>query len=284
MLKAINSTSDNEKVILSKSNKKDDNDILSDEIKAIIANEELPEFQIIVPKSLSKHHPIISKWNETNKNKTKLDMRAGKILTVLLIALEKRGFKVEQHEKYTDRIIIALEEEKLCISIREKLKRYKKEITEKDRKEGYYSNYEKWRTVDEKTGKLLLCIYTYGYGIVYREFLDSEKQTIEKMLNKVVAHIIKKLYLEKLNRLKWEDWRKERELERLEQQRQQELNELKILKRKELIEQSDNWIKANNIRAYVQAVVAAKTHSEELTKWSKWALQYANELDPIIEE
>lgn len=73
------------------------------------------------------------------------------------------------------------------------------------------------------------------------------------------------------------------------EEKRRELIRIENEKREKLIEDSKKWRKAEDIRAYVLAT--KKTFKEgnldknlaELNEWSEWALNYANQIDPIIE-
>jgi hypothetical protein len=84
-----------------------------------------------------------------------------------------------------------------------------------------------------------------------------------------------------------EEIRRERE-EALRKERER-LEAIERARRKKLLDQVAAWCSANELRAYVDAVVQARKTDDpqkaaELTNWAKWALGEADKIDPLSTE
>ncbi|MDD3436186.1 MAG: hypothetical protein PHC64_03430 [Candidatus Gastranaerophilales bacterium] len=271
-----------DKTILSKtqrvlsSTKTVDKEEIPDELKELIEYEQSPENKIKIPKKLSKYHPIIEKaererlkWDKKTLNI--IDRRRNRILSEFLYALEERGYKAEYNDNIYRIKISHHYEDYVFIGISQYIKRYKRNLTESELKNAIGNS--KWVYENEPTGFLMINLYSC-YGRISKNFIETESTPLENLLNDAIIEIAKDIFQQRNSRLKrWEEERKH--YEKQEQIRKEK--EKRVL----LVQETDNWIKAKNIRAYVNAVIENRESSMEIESWSKWALNYADEIDPL---
>ncbi len=118
---------------------------------------------------------------------------------------------------------------------------------------------------------------------------DGKVQRLEKCLNSVVAGLIKASSVVKAKRLEWE--RREREWEE-ERRRREELRikrEEEQAKLDQLLKQTQDWVKAQEVRAFVTAVNTRGSDNAvvvggdiEVSEWSQWASTHADRFDPLV--
>ncbi len=266
--------------VLSNNNVKSEN-VLSAEMKEIVEYEEDPENKIVVPKRSTEYHKVIKRyeierqrWDK--KNLSSSDRRIYRILTAFLEALELRGYNII----YEDNIWRTKAQngyEHVYIGISEYVKRTRKETTDEDRKDYFYRD-SKYKFVEEKTEKLKFSIYTSS-GHMHKSFIETDETPLEEMLNKIIIDVTEEI-------LKSRSWRLQRE----ESEHRYYLEQEKIRKEKErrtnLLEEVNKKNTADSIRKYVEdcsmAYALGKLKKEDFENWKQWALDYADELDPVI--
>lgn len=264
---------------------------LPQEVVESMEREKTPEYRIKAPKSLTKYHPIISKWNNENdyyghkQRLTGIERRSRIILSILLNALEERHFEISQNRNYGRFIQIKIDQDFISIAISEYIKRTRREITQEEKANSYYSN-QKYTYDNENTGKLSLTIFD-NYDKSRNNYTETDEKAISEMLNEIVAGIIEQIwYVKKCRLIQEERERKEWERQRLaweEEARRKEEEE----KFKHLEKQAENWNKAKKIREFITEVKAAFCNGcidkseEEFEEWTKWALSHADNLDPL---
>lgn len=266
--------------VLSNNNVKSDN-VLSAEMKEIVDYEEDPANKIVVPKRSTEYHKVIKRyeierprWDKTGLSS--LDRRIFRILTAFLNALEERGYNII-YEDNTWRTKVQNGYEHVYIGISEYVKRIRKETTEEDRKDYFYRD-SKYKFVEEKTGKLKFSIYTSS-GHMHKSFIETDETPLEEILNKIIIDVTEEI-------LKSRFWRLQRE----ESEHRYYLEQEKIRKEKErranLLEEINKKNNADSIRKYVEdcsvAYASGKLKKEDFKNWKQWALDYADELDPLI--
>lgn len=195
--------------------------------------------------------------------------RAIRFMDTFIKLLHERGHKVvEDNGSY-----VIIEDEKLEISLREKMKRVM-----------VMGSYGYKNAEDSPTGILCFRLRERAYKTV--EWKDG-KLPLEKQLSKILANLeikVKELKAEDL-RIK-EYWAKEKE---------KELIELEKKKRKEkelsgflhLLKKAKRWRKATMLRDYIKAVetktIESGIVSEDFKNWLLWAQKKADWFDPNIE-
>lgn len=287
----LSSMKNNDEDIILEPRKSDNINSLPEDLKLQIKNEKLPENKIIVETPVKNWHPLIKEWNRLDKlNKSKVDTKARRILNTLVLALEDRGFIIEQDDKYNRMIKVGTDEDKLTIYLDRYKRIFKRELTPEDGWKWKWRSEGQGYTFDEEqTNFLAIYIKDSRYYDNTKRFTETEDTPIEEMLNKVIAYIRRKLWSEKKKRLEREEWHRQYEIRRLAEEEKRELIRIENEKREKLIIDSKKWREAEDIRAYVLATQKAFKDGGldksliELNEWSKWALNYANQIDPIIE-
>lgn len=113
-------------------------------------------------------------------------------------------------------------------------------------------------------------------------FRDSANEKLEDMLDKMMIAIFESLESEKRAREKTEE---EERLRQEEARRKEEIRNrknLEIERTQQLVNESEDYIIASQIRQYVQAVINSGNLSEETLEWVNWANQKADWFDPSI--
>lgn len=170
---------------------------------------------------------------------------------------------------------IVINEQKLKISLREKLKRV---MVEDD-------NTSWKRAEDSPSGILVFRYIERAYRTV--DWKDGKLLPIEKQLSKILASLeLKAVEIEEENiRYEKESLESEKkEQQRLKLQKRHD-NELKAFK--ELLDNSNRWHLTKILRSYIDDVAAKSPSdgiiSEKIKKWLDWARKKADWFDPQIE-
>jgi hypothetical protein len=215
------------------------------------------------------HNGLINTWGEVLNIRVEPNNvgRALRFMNALIKNLEKRNHKViVENGTY-----VIIENEKIKIGLREKLKR--------TAIQGKYS-WEQYQY--NPTGILIFSI-----EISYRniEWKDG-KVPLEKQLAKIIAGLELKAKETKEERLKIEKfWTEQREKDRIkqeiEQQKQKEISAFK-----ELLKDAEQWNQVKNLRNYVDTIeakaISTNTLSEKLKGWIDWARKKADSYDPLL--
>lgn len=194
--------------------------------------------------------------------------RALRIMDKIIKLLKQRGHNVIVRSNTT---IVVIKGEEIKIRLREKLKRI---ITKNEK----YS----WNDTDYiPTGILSFKIDEYPE----KEFNDTKNLTLEEQLPKILTKL--ELVSQKIKRgkeereIRHQEYRKQREIEEAIKKRHE--NEIENFKK--LLEDSERWKKAVDMRNYIKEIeseaIKDKTLSVELIAWIKWANAKADWYDPI---
>lgn len=272
----------------------------SPEIQELVDKEELPENQLNIAEDFNDAHPLVIKTKQfLDKSKTEdsdpviipsgegylsLDISQFQVARALLImdalfkALEKRGYKVNVVKDYWGETTqISKEDQVVEISIREQIRKVKRELTPDEKKKPpYLLNIP---DVYQPSGKLTLKI-KYRYSN-YATWNDRKNELLENRLNEIIGYVIGVI-----ERLVEEKRQKEEE----ERQRQEAIRrrEEETKRREKLEADANQWRKSENIRSYIAAYEAKliKLKGEivpasEDDEWLIWARRYADGLDPL---
>jgi len=217
--------------------------------------------------------------------------RALRIMDALVKALDARGMPLLIEPDGKRRTCLTLQDQVLAIRLVENTSRTEREPTEKERQEikKYGHTYLRDRYSYQHTGSLKLGIIGDYSDELKKVVSDGKHQRVEQFLNEFIVKIEteavrRKRHEEHLERqrLRWEEEARQRR-EREEKQ-QEEMERLKALE-----EETRNWKRAEDIRAYVAAVEtnAAREDGEiasqsALGEWIAWARQKADWIDPIL--
>nr|WP_315203724.1 hypothetical protein [uncultured Flavobacterium sp.] len=197
--------------------------------------------------------------------------RALRILDKIIKLLKLRGQNVIVKENTT---CVIVKGEEIKIRLREKLKRV---ITKHEK---YSWNNTEYITTDILSFK----IDEYPE----KEFNDTNNQILEEQLPKILTKLelvsvkIKKDREERENRQR--EYRKIREAE--EEIKRRKTTEIENFKK--LLDNSEKWKKAVDMRNYIKQIEAnaikQKNLSEELSSWIKWAFDKADWFDPLTDK
>ncbi len=128
-------------------------------------------------------------------------------------------------------------------------------------------------------------IYNGQLRVTFKQgkyFRDSEEKKLEDRLDEIIIQIYKLSEEYQIAREKREEeHRQYLEAERIREEKKKQY-EAEIVKTKELVNQVNDYHKACEIRAYIQAVINHNELNEEIEKWVKWASEKADWFDPAI--
>jgi hypothetical protein len=139
---------------------------LPEAIQEAITRETRPENQIKVPATLHNPHAIIGEWIKTEEREaafdrkygrtsmrspiTPLERRRRRIMSALFKALEERGFKVFEEAKrnyYHKDLWIKYEHDRVSFDISERIRQYRRELTQKEKEDRWYLTKQKFTQV-----------------------------------------------------------------------------------------------------------------------------------------
>lgn len=271
------------KTALSNNNVIED-ETLSKEIKEVIEFEKLPENKIKVPAKMleEEYHKAIKRrlfdrkhWDKTPLNSK--DKRIFKILTTLLKALEQRGYNVCCNNSIYD-IEIQNRLESVRISISNHIKTFKRELTQEEIDKGYYKR--NW-IFDKETTKYLEITICNSYGRDPKHIIETDDIKLENLLNTAVIEITSIILKDRSSRLKREKLEHEYYLQQVAIRKKEE-------RREELLIEIENKTTADKIRNYVsrceEGYKFGKFKRPDFVFWKKWALNYADEIDPWMSQ
>jgi hypothetical protein len=258
-----------------------------------------------VPQKLSSHpHPIISRWLEEDRIQreharamrgngyfplrfdTPLERRKLRILDVVMKTLEAMGLKVEHDARRGPGITVRANYDAVEFTIAEHIRQIRRRLTPEEKADRWRAN-QTWTVEREPTGKFVLKILG-GWALrsVPSSFQEGDDQ-LEHSLHKFVAALIAFLARARESREnRAAEERRYREAQerarRLEEERQAELARKVALRA-----QAAAWREAALLRDYVAAVRAAVAEGnnvvppDRVEEWAAWALDHADEIDPI---
>ncbi len=262
---------------------------------------------IKVPATLSSPHRIIAGWLHDSRqkmrearydpwsrdlykpvDKTDLDKRRLRILSALFKALEARGYKLTAGESYRRSVEIGLGHEKLEMSLEERIRQVRRQLTDDEKtKWGYSAASQKWTQEKVPTGELILKIKEadrYGRD---KEWRETAEAPLEEKLKDVIAEIAGMFEAIRLRR----EWEAEEQKRRWKLEEERRLAEMERKREKirysRLIGDCEDWRRATDIRACVAAVEAsdlARKDAEAFATWKLWALAHADRIDPLQDD
>ena len=168
---------------------------------------------------------------------------------------EERGFKLTAREAYRRSVEIGLGQEKLEVSLEERIRQVRRQLTDEEKTRwGYSAASQKWTQEKVPTGELILKVKEvdrYGAG---KEWRETAEAPIEEKLRAVIADIAGMFETIQLRRKREAEeyerrWKLEEERRLAEMERKRE----KIRYRR-LIGNCEDWRRAADIRAFVAAV------------------------------
>jgi hypothetical protein len=259
---------------------------------------------IAVPERLGRAHPVIASWRATRNQQreqvarergswigrawsvpdfTAVEKKGHRALHALLKALEKAGGTIADADK-KGHVFVTVAGERIELEIREKLKQVKRALNDDEMR--WYSDQDRLVTELVGTGRLHVVIHTWTGGGFRREWLESERHPIDRMLPDVAATLLA------LGPHLAEERRKREEQARIaEERRRQAEEERRRAKRdanrwRRLVEFASASEEVRRVRALVlrlraQGSTVAEVGDRSIADWLDWAEARANAPDPL---
>lgn len=259
---------------------------------------------IAVPERLGRAHPVIARWRAERQRQreqgarerdpwmrralvvpdfTEAEKRCHRALHALLNALEKAGATIADADK-KGHVFVTVAGERIELEIREKLKQVKRPLNDDEKR--WYSDHDRLVTELVGTGRLHVVIHTWTGRGFRREWLESERHPIDRMLPDVAATLLA------LGPHLAEERRKREEQARIAEERRREAEEARRRARRDanrwrrLVEFAGAAEEVRQVRALVLRLRAKGSTVEEVggrsvADWLDWAEARANALDPL---
>lgn len=206
--------------------------------------------------------------------------RMEKILDALFFSVEKLDCRVNYD------FTISKDKDTISLSFSESKSKIPHELTkeeaaqlvkyEEEKRNGHYASRPKINKYDYYFNDKL------SIKIGFNTFRDSVNEKLEDMLDKMMIAIFESIEYERETR----EAREEAERLRQEEERRKEeirkRKNLEIERTQQLVNESEDYIIASQIRQYVQAVIELGNLTEETVEWINWASKKADWFDPSI--
>lgn len=247
---------------------------------------------IIFDKKSQKYYPLVKSWNDIDKlNKyIKIDVRARKVLSLILFELENRGYIISQSDEDNRRTAkVSLNEDYVTMLVRNYSRTFKRKVQPSD---GWHWNWRKSDNdlvyVTEDTPFLKISVWgTYSW--TSWESKETENITIEQAIRKAILYVIKKIDKLKIERLEKERQYKIREYRQrqvkaynnfLEEQKniRQEYIKFENYKRQKLLEDSKKWKELCIVKEFLDYIKSCNDSAD--SEWLDWAYSYLNDVNP----
>lgn len=251
-----------------------------------------------VPEELRRPHPLVEQTRTTYRGlkpydngviwcrQNVLDLRVSpaclsralRIYDGLIKAMEALGWQTNLHGQEKDNTSVTVLGQTIQFGIEEDIGRTEHVPTpQEERKKARGEYFRKIRWDYHPTGKLRVRIKEYGNGF-RKSWSDTPRHRVEERLETVIKEI--GLYAARKLARHRESERKAREKEAIrchlaEFQAQRDAAKRRIA---QLETDAGAWQKSQLVRAFVEATRLAEIHDEE---WIRWALAYANHIDPL---
>ncbi len=285
-LKKIDWCSD-DKVIVDSKTPEPKNTELSEKLK----QEKDTLSTIIFDKKAQKYHPLIKSWNDVDKlNKyIKIDVRARKVLSLVLFELENRGYSISESNDDRRRTAkVSLNEDYVTIIVTNYSKTYRRKIQPSDWRWTWRESDNDLVYVTEETPYLKISVWgTYSWSSW--ECKETEDSTIEQAIIKAILYVIKKIDKLKVERLEKERQDKIRKCRQRQVQTynnflkeqeniRQEYIKYENYKRQKLIEDSKKWKELCVVKEFLDNLKGQNDASDN--EWLEWAYSYLNDINP----
>jgi hypothetical protein len=260
---------------------------------------------VTVPKTLSSPHWIVQAWLDEDRrerqasrhdpywsrlhtpvDKTELDKRRLRILSALFKALEDRGYKlITDSNRYVRQVQIEHDREKFVVSLEERIKQVRRQLTDEDRKKrSFLFRNQKWTQEKIPTGELILKITEPDRYGISREWRDEPDAPMESKLDDVLAQIAG-IYEElRLRRIREAEARERQRKIEEERYRAEKERKREVVRTRRLVRHCEDWRLACDVRAFITAVESsplAAEKADEFASWKSWALDHVERLDPL---
>ena len=287
VLKKIDWCSD-DKVIVNSKMPEPKNTELSEKLK----QEKNTLKTIIFDHKTQKYHPLVKSWNDIAKlNKyIKIDVRARKVLSLILFELENRGYTISDSNEDNRRTAkVSLNEDYVTLIVKKYSISYKRKVQPSD---GWDWEWRKsdndLKYVTEETPYLKIAVYG-KYSWEPRDYKETEDITIEQAISKAILYVIKKIDTLKNERLEKERQDKIRECRQRQIQTynhfikeqeniRQEYIKYENYKRRKLLEDSKKWKELCIVKEFLDYIKNNNDASDN--EWLDWAYSYLDDINP----
>lgn len=262
-------------------------------------SETKPESRIVVADALHHPHPLVDRTQQILRD-AKTDgrgvlytwpamphlavhvskgslTRALRIVDALLKAVEARGWAVELETGDAPATKVRIGVDLVRIRLDERAKR-----VENARASGTTWLYQRFTFVP--TGELTLRIDEYLERRSQISWSDG-RQRLEDRLNDVIVGLAAAAEILCERRLRLEEFRAKQEVEGLRRQAARLDEERERARRLDFDRRFSEWVRAGQIRQFVEAVRSALLASghdvTDSQRWIEWALAYADGIDPL---
>lgn len=260
---------------------------------------------IAVSDRLLRPHPIIARWlaeHDRKKREARLERdpwrknlmklsewsesvhREHRILDALFKVMEKQGASVKEDERH--QLFFEVNGEKIELQIREKQKQTRRPLNENEQRWRIPGDSD-WRRELQPTGKLVFSIKTYLPGNLRREWLETDKTTMESLLPDIIATLVAAgplLVERRKQREEEERQRRIAEQKRYEEQQQRKLDDNRWRRFVELAVQRRE---AETARQFLEALKSLGVNLQNeiagnsIADWIAWVEQRLLRSDPL---
>jgi hypothetical protein len=260
---------------------------------------------IAVSDRLLRPHPIIARWlaeHDRKKREARLERdpwrknlmkpsewsesvhREHRILDALFKVMEKHGASVKEDERH--QLFFEVNGEKIEFQIRQKQKQTRRPLNENEQRWRIPGDSD-WRRELQPTGKLVLSIKTYLPGNLRREWLETDKTTMESLLPDIIATLVAAgplLVERRKQREEEERQRRIAEQKRYEEQQQRKLDDNRWRRFVELAVQRRE---AEAARQFLEALKSLNVNlqneiaGDSIADWIAWVEQRLLRSDPL---
>jgi hypothetical protein len=260
---------------------------------------------ISVSDRLLRPHPIIARWlaeHDRKKREARLerdpwrknllkptewsesDRRRHRILDALFKGMERQGARVQEDDRH--QLFFEVNGEKIEFQIREKQKQTRRPLNE-DEQRWRTPGDSDWRRELQPTGKLVFSIKTYLPANLRREWLETDKASMESLLPDIIAILVAvgPLLVERRKQREEEErQRRIAEQKRYEEQQQRKLDDNRWRRFVELAVQRRE---AETARQLLEALKSLDVNLQNeiagnsIADWIAWAERRLLRSDPL---
>lgn len=207
--------------------------------------------------------------------------RAFLILDAIFCAVEELGGKVNAD------LSIRVKTDTVRVRMAEGQDKVKHELTKQEARElveynDLVKNHEwaskpKIRKFDYVYNGKLRIIFSDGEYI-----RDNVSEKLEDRLGDILIRLYEKSEENRINREKWEEEERRIAEETRKREEMQKRKEDEVKKTKKLLNQTEDYRIACEIRQYIAAVIQQKNMEPEVAEWIEWAKKKADWFDPLV--
>lgn len=219
--------------------------------------------------------------NFFNEISAESQQRAFLILDAIFCAVEELGGHVN------DDLSMRVMADVVSIRIAEGKDQVKHELTKQEAQE--LVKYNDQLKHDRWASKPQIRKYDYVYNgklrIVFHDseyIRDSVKEKLEDRLGDILLRLYEKSDEARIKRERWEEEQRKREEEARRKEEIRKKKEDEVRRTKELLNQTEDYKIACEIRQYIAAVAQQREITPEMAEWIEWAKRKADWYDPVV--